>query len=174
MRAFLDTNSLYGQNLRNFLLWCAFVDAFVAHWSNHVLDELDDELRELGIDEGRRTHLLKEMANAFPDALVPTPEDPNGFGIQDPDDVPVIDAAVEAGCEVIVTDDAKHFTPDVLAAAGLERCGAEDFGMRCLDSLTDQQLDELHAGFGDPSKLSAFPTLRQRYVERLEQADLIP
>jgi PIN domain len=170
--AFLDTTSLFGQNLRNFILWCAELGAFRPRWSEYVLDELDRNLDEvLGLPEAARQRLRDAMTTAFPDALVATPAAPNGFGIADPGDVPVIDAAAAARADVIVTDD-DHFTAPVVQQAGVVRIKTVDFAIWCLSQLSDGAIVRLRSEFGAPEKLAAFPALQQAYVMRLGRLGL--
>jgi hypothetical protein len=166
--AFLDTSALFGQNLRNILLWCSVLGAFEPRWTTEVLRELDENLAsELGLAADAREHLLRELRGAFPDALVPVPAPPNGYGIADPDDVHVIDAAVAAGVDVLVTDDFKHFTSGVMANAGLRRERTPDFVIWCLGELPDRQVLRLSETFGAPSKIRHFPAVEQAFSGRL-------
>ena len=75
-----------------------------------------------------------------------------------PDDVHVIDSAVDLGADVLVTDDS-HFTDTVMQTAGFLRMATVEFAADRLTALSEGQLRGLAHGFGDASKLSSFPAL---------------
>lgn len=68
--ALLDTCVLYPSNLRDTLLRLAEADLYAPRWSPDILNELDRNLGELGIEQAVAARLLRAMGTAFSEASV--------------------------------------------------------------------------------------------------------
>ncbi|CAN5653505.1 hypothetical protein BH24ACT5_BH24ACT5_13700 [soil metagenome] len=99
----LDTCALYPAHLRDTLLRLAESGLYRGLWSDDIIEELHRNLIEVGIPPGSVDRLIREMATAFPDAVV------TGYGSLidgltcDPKHRHVLAAAVRAGAAPIVT-----------------------------------------------------------------------
>jgi predicted nucleic acid-binding protein len=114
---FADTNVLYSAALRDILIELALLDALRLHWSSKVLDELKRSLlaRRPAITEAGIDRLLDAMNGALPDALV-TPGNCELLAtLPDPDDHHVLAAALEAGCDILLTFNLVDFPAAQLA-----------------------------------------------------------
>ncbi len=110
--ALLDANVLYPARLRDLFLRLAIDRQFDARWSARILDECFGNLLidrpDLPAAALDRTRQL--MALSLPEAMVEGFEDRIGsIELPDPDDRHVLDAAVTAEVDVIVTANLKDF-----------------------------------------------------------------
>lgn len=117
-----DACALYPFHVRDVLLELACEGLFQARWSDKILDEaflnLVKNRPEL---EARVERTRARMMVALPDACVPTPP---GFRVQtelpDPKDNHVLETAVLANAQTIVTFNLKDFPASVLGPLGIE------------------------------------------------------
>jgi hypothetical protein len=138
LTALLDTNVMWPNMRRNFLLALAVERAYKPLWSEAILDELEEhETEKLVLRQGwhrvdahrQAARLVSEMREHFPDGIVVGWEPLDGsYGLPDADDEHVVAAAHHCGASSIVTLNLKHFprskipagidviTPQVLAA----------------------------------------------------------
>lgn len=116
--AFLDTNVLVPNYLRDVLLEVAERGVYRALWSTEILGELEDTLLEMFNEDGRDAQesraavnrLRTQLGSAFPDALVEGWEPlESAYELPDPDDRHVVAAAVKGRADVIVTNNVKDF-----------------------------------------------------------------
>lgn len=133
--AFIDACSLAGALKRNLLLSLAEAEFFRVRWSEKVLDEtvlaIRDILARKGVPDAlqRGQRARASMEAAFEDALV---VDYDRFmrvagGLPDEDDAHVLAAALKTRAHIIVTDNLRHFPPDVLAPLNVEPLSTDQF-----------------------------------------------
>ena len=126
--ALIDACVLAGALKRNLILSLAAEGFFRVRWSQRILDETQAAIARQLFQRGdpgaedRARLALDAICQAFGDGIV---RDYNGLTpvslvLPDADDRHVIDAAIKAGADVIVTDNLKDFPPDLLGALGLE------------------------------------------------------
>lgn len=67
----LDACVLFNAPVRDTLLRAAEYGLYRVHWSQKILDETTKNLVERGkMDQKQAEHLVSEMANAFPEAIL--------------------------------------------------------------------------------------------------------
>ncbi|WP_420638817.1 PIN domain-containing protein [Candidatus Poriferisocius sp.] len=134
--AIYDACVLHPQGLRDLLVRLGMTGLFRARWTDQILDEMvGSVLRrypDLSHADLARTRQL--MCDAVPDSLVTGYEGlTEVLALPDPDDRHVLAAAIVAGAEVIVTDNATDFPPDALAPFNIETQTADDFVLHLVD-----------------------------------------
>lgn len=117
-----DACVLYPFSLRDLLIRLAQADLFQAKWTAEILDECFGNLKAKHPDKADqldRTRTL--MGNAVRDWEVVGHESlVEGLELPDPDDRHVLAAAIEAGAQVIVTFNTKHFPASSLGPHGID------------------------------------------------------
>ncbi len=88
-------------------------------WSHHILAEVKGTLLKFGCTEEQASRRIKSMEDAFPEALIIGYETLIQAMQNDPKDRHVLAAAVRAGADCIVSDNLRHFTPEILNRLGL-------------------------------------------------------
>jgi hypothetical protein len=148
--AFTDACVLVAPLKRNMLLTLAAADFFRIRWSAAVLDETERAICRIrkcrgfssaAADAGKARRAMEE---AFEEASVA------GFdarlsewpGLPDPGDAHVIAAAAHTRADVIVTDNLRHFPPQILAPLGIEARSADAF---LADTIDLDQATAVHA-----------------------------
>lgn len=140
-RAVLDTCVLVPGLQCDFLLQLAAERAYAPLWGSGVLFELDyvlagiDEKRARTGSEERRAQLFREMARAFPGALIQAPKTRDySYDLHDVGDGHVAHAAIMGKADAIVTDDTRagFRTSRVLAAADIEIAYPHEFAANCV------------------------------------------
>ncbi|MBL3671471.1 PIN domain-containing protein [Streptomyces sp. M2CJ-2] len=129
--AIYDACVLYPNTLRDLLIRAGQRGFVRARWTDMILDEVD---RNIARDYDIAPEVLERrrslMNGAVRDCLVmgfePLIE---GLKLPDMDDRRVLAAAIQAGAQVIVTNNRKDFPPDYLANWGIERRTADEFVM---------------------------------------------
>ena len=99
-QAVLDANVLLPAPLRDTLLRLAEAELYVPRWSERILDEVAKNLVESGRTDAERARRVTEtMAEAFPEAMTPTPviSTIEPAMTNDPKDRHVLAAAVGVG-----------------------------------------------------------------------------
>jgi hypothetical protein len=101
---------------------------FLARWSEHIISELDRTLIRFGVARDRVDHLLSELKNHFPDAWIePSYRDLIPKMHNEHKDRHVVAAAVQGGCELIVTYNLKHFKQEHLQPFDVTACHPDEF-----------------------------------------------
>ena len=141
--AFFDTCTLYGATLNDLILWVAEGGAFRPLWSEGVMSELKKSLVEDGNDQDLIENRLDQMRAVFPDAMV------DGYQARidgmtcDPKDRHILDAAVRANAEVLVTFNVKHFPDSSVEGYEIEIVHPDDFLLDQLDLYPKLVVDSL-------------------------------
>lgn len=116
-----DANVLYPSTLRDLLIRIAAAGLVQAKWTERILDEVFDNLREnrpdLSAAQLERTRSL--MMTSTRDCLV-TGYEPliPALDLPDPDDRHVLAAAIRARAQVIVTNNPQGLSGRLLASVG--------------------------------------------------------
>lgn len=168
----LDANVLANALARNVILSLAEAGLFRPRWSVAILDETERTLVKIIGDKETAKRQRTRIEQAFEDGLVA------GFEQlielirlpDDPDDRHVVAAAITTRASVIVTENVRHFPPDVLSRFEIEALRIDDFIADVID------LSETEA-------VAALRRMRERFrnpaltpdalVERMEQAGWI-
>ncbi|MFG2815739.1 PIN domain-containing protein [Streptomyces sp. NPDC048410] len=124
-----DACVLYPNTLRDLLIRVSQRGFVRARWTEVILDEVDRNIRrDYGIAPETLARRRALMNQAVRDSLVvgfePIIE---GLKLPDMDDRHVLAAAIQAGAQVIVTNNRKDFPPDYLSNWGIERKSADEF-----------------------------------------------
>lgn len=128
--ALLDANVLYPAPMRDLLLQLAVTDLFHAKWSADIHREWIDAL--LRNEPHRERALLERTRNrmdtATRDCLVTGYEEliPS-LQLPDPGDRHVLAAAIVGGCDIIVTQNLRHFPDKALAPYRIKAQHPDDF-----------------------------------------------
>lgn len=109
-RVFLDANVIRGHLTTEVLLSIADRGVFMPHWSARVLNEAHEH-RPKKTTAAKMRHRLDRMDTYFPDAAVTGFEHLESRMPAHPGDTHVLAAAVHSKCDVIVTQNTKHFHP---------------------------------------------------------------
>lgn len=133
--AFIDACSLAGALKRNLLLSLAEAGFYRVRWSEKVLIETRSAIQTIlegknvpdAADRAERAVAI--MRRAFEDAMVSSYEDFLSAceRMPDPGDRHVLAAALKTQAAMIVTDNIRHFPPDLLGPLGTEACTSDDF-----------------------------------------------
>lgn len=108
--AVLDASVLFNRPVTDTLLRAAEYGLYRVHWSKNILDETTRNLIEKRkITNSQAAHLQRELAKAFPEALVSFPDNLIEKMTNSKSDRHVVAAAVMAHAQVIVTFNLKHF-----------------------------------------------------------------
>ncbi|MFD3627931.1 PIN domain-containing protein [Streptomyces sp. NPDC058698] len=124
-----DACVLYPNTLRDLLIRVSLNGFVRARWTDMILDEVDRNIaQDYGISPAKLQRRRALMNGAIRDCLV-TGFEPliEGLKLPDPDDRHVLAAAIQAGAQVVVTNNRKDFPPDYLNNWGIERKGADEF-----------------------------------------------
>ncbi len=106
-----DANVLYPAYLRDALLRLAYAGVYQVRWTDQILHEMASNIKKK-VPEARHDRvdqLVANMNKAFPEARVMGYESLIPSMTNHPKDRHVLAAAVEAGADVIVTSNVKHF-----------------------------------------------------------------
>ncbi|WP_246567617.1 PIN domain-containing protein [Streptomyces flaveus] len=122
---------MYPNTLRDLLIRVSRKGFVRARWTDIILDEVDRSIaRNYDIAPEALARRRSLMNEAVRDCLI-TGFEPlmEGLKLPDMDDRHVLAAAIQAGAQVIVTNNRKDFPPDYLANWGIERKSADEFMM---------------------------------------------
>lgn len=124
-----DSCVLYPNYLRDLLIRLARTGIVRACWTEEILSEVRNNLREnRGIDSEKLTRLTDLMTAAVPDCIVTEYEDLEpSVALPDPDDLHVLAAAVQAEAQQIVTANLRDFPKAVLAPFDVEAVSPDRF-----------------------------------------------
>ncbi|MDP9027043.1 MAG: PIN domain-containing protein [Actinomycetota bacterium] len=152
--AFLDTCTIFGAAINDFVLDLAERGTFRPLCSEHVLAELERSLVRRGIDPDAVAYRIGAMRTAFPDANVTGYEDLISQMTCDDDDRHVLAAAVRANAEVIVTFNLKHFPQSSVEPYQISTVHPDDFLLDQLDlypQATLQSLEDTSGRYEKPA-----------------------
>ncbi|SIP99411.1 PIN domain-containing protein [Paracoccus thiocyanatus] len=124
MKAVLDACVLFPTVLREILLDTAAAGLFQPLWSRRILDEWRHAATRQGIDAGVEIALLESR---FPLALVGPGQGVFGLDLPDPADRHVVECALAAGAQAIVTANLRDFPHRALAPVGLRAIHPDEF-----------------------------------------------
>jgi hypothetical protein len=131
-----DANVLYPSTSRDLLIRIAQARLVQAKWTDRILDEIFDNLRENrpDLNPAALARTRKLMACAVRDCLV-TGYEPliGGLELPDPDDRHIVAAAIRARAQVIVTNNLKDFPAERLAQWDIEPKSADEFVLDQID-----------------------------------------
>jgi predicted nucleic acid-binding protein len=145
-------------------------------WSDEILREAGHALQtKIGLTTEQRNYRIKQMSEAFPEALVPTPSclaEPL-TGVPDKKDRHVLAAAIAGHANVIVTSNTKHFPAEYLAQFDILCHSADEFLIYqvhlnpylVLEKLTAQAIN-IRRQIGDV--LSTLKVVAPRFVATVE------
>lgn len=125
-----DSNVLHPSCLRDLLIRVAQAGLVQAKWTDKILDETFDSVRQRfpDIDQDQVDRIRRLMCTAVRDCLV-TGYEPliESLHLPDPDDRHVVAAAIRARAQVIVTSNLKEFPDEVLHEYDMEAKSPDDF-----------------------------------------------
>lgn len=124
MRAVLDACVLYPTVLREILADAAGAGLYRPVWSQRILDEWRLAAQRHGLDAGVEIALL---CDRFGDAMVRPDADISGLDLPDPADRHVVEAALSAGADAVVTANLRDFPRRAMAAVGLRAIHPDEF-----------------------------------------------
>jgi len=141
-----DANVLYARVLRDYLLHAASAGAISIIWSDGILDEAIDHLKEnvVGFDEESGTLLKRLMNEAYPLAQIdPTPEDfscLDGIVLPDEKDRHVLAAALAAEADILCTVNIKDFPKEATLPFGIITLKPDELFSSLIDKCPDKML----------------------------------
>ncbi|UFS65248.1 PIN domain-containing protein [Paracoccus denitrificans] len=124
MRAVLDACVLFPTVLREILIDTAAAGLFQPVWSRRILDEWRHAATRQGAAAGVEIALLESR---FPQALAAPGQGASGLDLPDPADRHVVECALAAGAEAIVTANLRDFPRGTLASVGLRAIHPDEF-----------------------------------------------
>lgn len=137
MRVVLDACVIYPTVMREVLIGCAEAGLYAPIWSPRIIEEWLRAAGKLG--DGARAQAAAEaagMADRFPDAsVIGQPVD--GIWLPDDDDVHVLECAIAARADAILTRNVTDFPTRVLAGYGVLRLDPDGFLRGLLDEHPD-------------------------------------
>ncbi len=126
--ALLDANVLVNAAVRDTLLRAAEADLYQLALSPDILEEMRGALESnLGRTRQQTDYLMQEMMNAFESAMIDGYESLIPVMGNHEGDRHVLAAAVEAGAEVIVTFNLRHFPETACKPHGIEAQHPDEF-----------------------------------------------
>ncbi|HET7228629.1 MAG TPA: PIN domain-containing protein [Longimicrobium sp.] len=170
--ALLDANVLYSATVRDLLLTLAEADLLVPHWTEEIHNEWISNLlrKRPDLDSAALARTRAQMDAAFPKALV------SGYQrhipavqLPDPADAHVVAAAIEAGADVIVTFNLRHFPPSSLHALGIVAVDPDRVVLELLRTESRRCCDAIarrRQRFRNP------PLTAEQFLASLERANL--
>lgn len=131
-----DANVLYPNSLRDLLIRVAQAGLVQAKWTEKILDETFDNLKQKrpDLDPTKLDRTRQLMNRAIADVLVADYEPLiDVLDLPDLDDRHVLAAAIKANAQLIVTENTKDFPPGTLSAWNIEARNADDFMLDLID-----------------------------------------
>ncbi len=167
-RIFLDTNILVDAQIRDIFFTIAEARLIDLRWSDEVLNETRNVLtNQRGIEPSRVDYLISIIDAAFPESSVAAAKiTPLPVALPDEDDLHVLSAAVDADCDLLVTNNLRDFPDGAVAPFGLSVLNADsaiamlvqDFSER-MPAIISRLLSELRKP----------PISVQEFLDRLKQ-----
>jgi predicted nucleic acid-binding protein len=127
--AVLDACALYPQSLRDVLLRLAGAELYAPLWSDRILDEMERNVIERGIDPNKVARTVRLMREAFEEAEV----DADKISALEPamtndeKDRHVLAAAVASGSDLVVTFNLRDFPDEACAPVGVSAISPDEF-----------------------------------------------
>jgi hypothetical protein len=139
MKVLIDACVLYPTVMREMVLGCAAQGLFTPRWSARILEEWARAARKIGPEgEVLARGEIAGLSARWPQAQVSYPAGTERrYWLPDPDDIHVLTAAAESGCDAIMTANAKDFPGNLLAEDGLMRVDPDGFLLRLHDEDPD-------------------------------------
>lgn len=148
--AVLDANALIPIRLASTLLWIAEAGLFQPLWSDRILDEVERNLPQTGIDRHKAARRVGIMREAFgAEALVSGYDELVGKMTCDPKDAHVLAAAVHDKADAVVTFNLKDFPVESTAPYGIEVLHPDVFLVQLLNRRPDAVIEALRIGVQD-------------------------
>ncbi len=124
----LDACVLFPAPLRDTLLRAASAGLYRMQWTNDILEEVRRNLvSDLNIPEEKAQRLIDTMHKYFPEALITHHTPLINAMPNDPKDRHVLAAAVACQAQVIVTQNLRHFSHEVLSPFEVEAQSPDEF-----------------------------------------------
>ena len=172
IKAILDACVLYRAQLRNFLIHLADNDQFCPLWSEEIQNEWTRNLLQKRPDlkqekiqrtcQNMNTHLPKSLVQGYESRI-------QAVQLPDPDDRHVIDVAIHANAEYIVTFDLRGFPKDILHSHKIEAISPDDLTLQLIQKAPRLVLD---ATKNHRSSLIQPPFSEDDYIIMLENNKL--
>ena len=168
----LDASVLYPAPLRDFLMHLALTDVVRVKWSAQIHQEWIEAVLRVRPDIARnqleRTRTL--MDSHILDALVENYEHRiDELWLPDEDDRHVLAAAIEGGCDLIITFNLRDFPDDILAPLGIS---AQHPDLFCGNLIESSPLAVVAAAFEHRQSLKRPPKGVEEYLAALERQGL--
>ena len=140
-----DANVLVPAALCDFLLRAAAVGLYQVRWTEDILDEVCRTLIvDLNKTDAQARRRIEAMTRAFPDAMVTSHRHLIDAMTNSPKDRHVLAAAVEAGAQVIVTNNLRDFPSDALSPFGILADSPDTFLLRLLRRDAEAVVEIVH------------------------------
>ena len=127
-----DANVLYGQWLRDLVMWLGTLALVRPRWTERIEQEWVGNILEHrpDLDAARVQRTAQLMNQILPEAKVLTPYDPPRLTLPDADDVHVLQAALAAEATYLLTFNLADFPEDVCRRVGIEVLHPDAFLVR--------------------------------------------
>lgn len=174
--ALIDACVLGGALKRNIILSLAEAGLFRPRWSERILDETEKAIAQISKGTSNTKRQRAAIEKAFPEALVlPTDPSVNVSGLlPDVGDEHVLQSAISARCETLVTDNIDDFPQDVLGHWSIEVMSADVFISNAMDldhAVAIGAMREMRARLRDPKYTVAALVLKLESQGLLQTAD---
>ena len=167
-----DACVLYPAALRDLLIRMSLEGLCQAKWSDEILDEAFENLREArpDLDPARLARTRQRMCDAAPDCLVHGYHDlVDSLDLPDPSDRHVLAAAIRAEAEAIVTDNLRDFPIECLLPYGIVPLSSDEFVLRVTEIALQQVADIVERQAAD---LLNPPCSVEELLQKLEKQGL--
>lgn len=174
--ALIDACVLGGALKRNIILSLAEAGLFRPRWSERILDETEKAIAQISKGTSNTKRQRAAIEKAFPEALaLPTDPSVNVSGLlPDVGDEHVLQSAIAARCETLVTDNIDDFPEDVLGHWSIEVMSADVFISNAMDldhAVAIGAMREMRARLRDPKYTVAALVLKLESQGLLQTAD---
>lgn len=182
MKAVLDACVLFPTVLREVLCDVAAGGQFQPIWSPRILEEWRRAADRDGLSAGVE---IAQLQDRFPQALQQGTGGAEGLDLPDPADRHVVETALAAGAELIVTANLRDFPARALAAVHLHAVHPDEFLRDCYLSAPDIVLSAITATLARASRAGADMSHKEmmrrarlprlaKAIQRLENPGLAP
>lgn len=140
-----DANVLYGQWLRDLVMHLGIVGLLQPRWSERIEEEWITNLLEHrpDLDPARVRRTADLMNQAIPQAKIPTNSSELNLSLPDPDDVHVVQAALSAKADYLMTFNLADFPPSICQALGFQVVHPDIFLVQLLEEYPEALLQTL-------------------------------